>query len=350
MTGPESSDRKDLYVAVLGGTDDVVGIERDRSQNTDIEGNNDIWRLMSDDVGWARCHIGPSYFRQGRRWDFSRASVILNLISDPDQNPKTLRVAERITARFRDRIINDPRHIRATRRDDIARKLRDIEHLRVPKVLRLRKPTLDRLRSRMKAEDFRFPAIVRRTGTQTGKILGLFQTAEDVAPMIDGDPEEFYFTEFVDNRFADGLYRKMRLVQIGDETLLNHYFISESWNIHGHMARSGIMKERADLREEERRHFEDRGDAAAAMERARVIMREIARRTKLDYIGMDCSPTEDGEFVLFEANATMNIMPRSDDPLYNYAYAGRDERGTSALEKLLRNRSKPFRRLSSKAG
>lgn len=320
-------------VFVLGGTDIRSGLIKDREEGVPIVGNNDSWRLIPENTTWSRCHVSPSYFRQGIRIDFSLCSTILNLVSDADQNPKTLRIAERITADYRDRLINDPRHVKSTRRDDNARSLQGVPHLSVPKVLRLRNPTLPRLRRRMEAEGFSFPAIVRRTGTQTGQVVGLFQTPEDLNDHFADLKGEYYFTEFVDFQWSDGLYRKMRLFSIGGEVVFDHMFIAESWLINAGMAREGIMKEREDLRAEEKRIFD--GEAEHIMAPAREMMAEVARRLKLDYFGVDCSPTQDNAFLLFEANATMNIASRSTDPRFLYAQQGSLPRARAALQKLI---------------
>lgn len=337
MSDSPHDDSNRSYVFVLTGSDTSDEIVGDHTQGVAVVGNNDAWRLIPDDVEWRRCHIGPNYFRQDIRYDFSRCSAIFNLVSDADLNPATLRVAQRLTVGYQDRLINDPRYVRRTGRDTISRTLVNLEGLHVPKVLRLRNPTLARLRKRMAAEEFSFPAIVRRVGTQTGRIIGLFRKPEDLADHLNGLKGEYYFTEYVECRWSDGLYRKMRLVYIGGEVIFDHMFINDSWLVNADAARTGIMKEREDLRHQERRIFE--GDAEHIMAPARRIMIEIANRINLDYFGIDCSPTEAGEFVLFEANATMNIAKRSTDPLFAYAQQGSVPRAKKALRHLLARRT-----------
>ena len=333
MGKPAKTVGEDFWIAVLGGSDDVLGFSKDNTRTVPIEGNNDSWRLIPDDLVWTRCHVSPSYFRQRARWNFSGCAAILNLISDPDYNPRTLQIAERITAGFRDRLINDPRHIWMTRRDDVARTLQGTPWLQVPKVMRLRRPTLARLHARIEAEEFHFPAIVRRAGTQSGRIVGAYRRPEDMSHLFARMSKgEYYFTEFVNFRSSDGLFRKMRLFNIGGEIILRHLFVADQWNIHGRMARQGIMKDREDLRAEERRYFE--GGEGVTMDHAAEMMKEAARRLKLDYFGMDCSPTEDGRFVLFEANATMNFTPASPDSRYDYARSGL-ALGEQALRRIL---------------
>lgn len=339
-----------FYVVVLCGTDDSTGIQKNHRRDIRLTGNNDFWRLLPDKLVWGRAQVGPSFFRQGRRYDFSRSTIILNLISDPDRNPKSLRIADQITAKHRNRLINAPRAVARTRRDDIARTLQGVPGFHIPKVLRLRNPTLSRLRKRMEKDGFRFPAIVRRTGTQTGQITGLFRQPEDLADHVDGMTGEYYFTEFVDYRQSDGLFRKMRLFRIGEEVVLNHLFISDHWNIHGHMARRGIMKDREELRAEEKRYFDGVGEAAEVLGRAEHALDEIYQRIKLDYFGVDFGLAESGEFILFEANATMNITTQSSDPVFEYARKGKFERGARALERLLCARAQPIGQPSRASG
>ena len=334
MRHPKQTYSRYPRVFVLGGSDSVSGLVKDPSQNIPISGNNDAWRLIPKDLEWSRCHVSPSYFRQGTRINFSLCSVILNLISDADQNPRTLRIAERVTADHRARLINDPRNIRHTGRDEIARKLQNVSGLRTPKVLRLRNPTLARLNKRIAAAGFAFPAIVRRTGTQTGEILGLFETPEDLTEHFEEMTEEYYFTEFVDCRCPDGLYRKMRLFNIGGDIILRHVLISDKWKINS-SARNDLMKDRQDLRDEECRYFG--ADIPPALARAREIMKAVAKHINLEYFGLDLGLHGDGEFVLFEANATMNFTSRSTDPCFDYTLTSIGQ-AKNALGRLLLER------------
>src|SRR3712207_1042388 len=80
-------------VAVLHGSDSTRHIEWGTSY-VYYHGNNDVGPVLSAcGFPWTRIHISPSYFRQSRRWDLHKYSVIFNAISDPDQAPCTLRVA-----------------------------------------------------------------------------------------------------------------------------------------------------------------------------------------------------------------------------------------------------------------
>lgn len=324
-------------VAVLTGWDRAQPSDYFAKGDVHYEGNNDLWRLIDNTAcHWVRYHIGPGYMRQSRRWNMVRPDVILNLISDVDENHRTLRIAERITAPVADHVINKPLNIRRTGRDDVARALRGTPNLTVPKVIRLKRATSARLYQHLEKENFRFPAIVRRPGTHTGRTVRLFETPHDLATILDEGSGDYIVTEFVDRPWSDGLYRKMRLFYLGGEVILRHVLISDIWNIHG-AARGGLMKERQELRDEERRYFE--GGAELVLDRARAIMREAAGRLGLDYFGMDCGPTEEDQFVLFEANATMNIVGRTNNPLYQYARGGYAV-GQEALRRLLLSRAK----------
>lgn len=335
---PEATDGQEkILVAVLTGWDRASPSDYFSKDDVHYEGNNDLWRLIDKTAcHWVRYHIGPGYLRQSRRWNMLRPDVVLNLISDVDENRKTLGLAQRLTAPIRDRLINDPANIRRTGREDVSRALPGIPNLIVPKSRRLRRASPARLHTLIEKENVQFPVIVRRPGTHTGRTVALCETPDDLAQRLEGVPSDYILTELVDNQWSDGLYRKMRLFYLGGEVILRHVLISDTWSIHG-AARGGLMKERKELRDEERRYFE--GGEELIMERASAIIKEAARRLRLDYFGMDCGPTEDGQFVLFEANATMNIVGRTNNPLYQYARGGYAV-GQEALRRLLLLRAK----------
>ena len=172
-------------------------------------------------------------------------------------------------------------------------------------VFRLRYPTLDRLRARVEEHAFRFPAILRRVGVHTGKILGLVDGLEDLEAIFGDRKHEYFLTEFVNFASADRLYRKMRILFIGDEVLFKHLIVSSQWNIHAR-DRAETMAGRDDLRREEQQLIE--GGFTTFSRGLDDCLYEIKRRTKLDCFGMDCALLADGRLVLFELNATDELL------------------------------------------
>jgi hypothetical protein len=110
-----------------------------------------------------------------------------------------------------------------------------------------------------------------------------------------------YLTEFRDYVSADGLYRKFRIVVVGNDILVRHCVIGEHWSLHGARRRRTVNTE-----QEEVAVFDnfDR-DWLPAL---RPVFHEIARRFGLDYFGVDCNIDAERQVLLFEANACMKIL------------------------------------------
>ena len=329
---------KTILVAVLTGWDKAVPSDFFTNDDVHFEGNNDSWRLIDKtNCRWVRYHIGPGYLRQPRRWNLKEPDVVFNLISDVELNPKTLRIAERITAPVRERVINDPVHIRRTGREDVAKTMRDIPGLIFPCVIRLSHPTLAQLQALIDAENFAFPAIVQRpAAASTGETLGIFDKPEDLRPILESGAQELVLTEFKDYRSPDGLYRKMRLFVIGNAIVFRHLLFSQNWDVQA-KDRLGVMADRPDLQDEERSMMES--DGAAVLEPVRQGLVELMKRMKLDYFGMDCAVAPDGGLLIFDVSAAMNFFPLPNDRRYEYLHACYGE-AVNTMNSLLYSRAR----------
>lgn len=309
---------EDIFVAVLTGWDLAQPYELFTGGDVHYEGNNDAWRLVDQmDCRWVRYHLAPGYFDQPRRYDLEEPDIVFNLISDVDQNPKTLNIAEQMTAPFRGKLINDPQQMRHTGRDEVARLLGDVPDLVVPRVLRLSNPTYADLCSTAENDGFSFPAIVRHPGTHSGSVLGVFDRVDDLQPVLAAGDQDLILTEFRDFRSPDGFYRKMRLFFVGEQVIFRHLLFSQNWNVHAR-DRIGVMADRPDLLREEQAAVNTGG--AEVLEPVRHGLEAIQERMNLDYFGIDCALTSDGKLLIFEINATMNFFPFLDDPRFTYLH------------------------------
>jgi hypothetical protein len=236
---------------------------------------------------------------------------LINQISDADRNRRMLEHLDSVLIGFEGKIVNHPSNVLKTSRDQVARLLAGTPGLRVPKVVRLRS---DDARSEVERAGLSFPIILRHAGTHGGKVVGLFDTADDLqrAAAEDGD---LFATEFVDYRSADGLYRKFRVCILGRSIILRHMIVSDGWNVHGRDRRR-LMLGRPDLRDEERRLLQRPRQAfpSSVVE----TLRTVQKRMPLDYFGIDFGIDADGAVVLFEANATMDFISPILDPEFAY--------------------------------
>ena len=328
-------------VGLLIGSDQARGHAFDPGLATHSHGTGDAIALINllgrDEFEFNRLHVTRHYFKKGVRWDLRRFAVLWNLISDPDQNPETLDVVDRLTAGFPGGVINPGQRVRRTRRHEVWRALAGLPDVHAPKVLRLKYPSLERLKAAAAAENFRFPAIVRRTGTHSGEVVGVFGRPEDIEGVYGDRRSEYYVTEFVDVRRDDGLYRKTRFFFIGEAAVVRQHIVHDQWSIHGRASRD-FMVARDDLLAESRAML--LGGYEALAPTTQRALHAVRQAIGLDWFGLDAYVRPDGGLVVFEANATMNFNPSFRNPHTQHNRAALP-RALDALGKLLRAKAQP---------
>jgi hypothetical protein len=215
-------------------------------------------------------------------------------------------------------VLNLPALIACLARDEVHARLHDVPGIALPRTLRIDRDTLERLATgaltptAILGDDF--PLIVRPLDSHAGIGLERLETPAAVAAYLAGaSAPEFFVSRFVDYRSGDGLFRKYRIALIGGKPYLAHLAISDHWMIH--YLNAG-MADSADKRAEE----------AYAMQR---FERDFARRHQqaldavyqrmgLDYLGIDCAETRDGELLIFEVDTSMVIHDMDPADLYPY--------------------------------
>ncbi len=298
-------------LVVVGG--DGVPQEKKRG-GLRIGGNSDVFQLLPETVDFEQINLSKQFMRQHGRPDLTRYDCILNLVTDPDQHPRTLEAFRMLMRGFRGRVINRPEAVLRTTRDQVARRLAGIESLHVPKVVRLRNPRPGAASAAAERAKLAFPVIARVAGTHMGKIIGLVDSAESLESACAGRGE-FILTEFADFRSEDGLYRKHRLWSFGDRTIFRHLAISDHWNIHVADA-DKFMFDRPELVEEEVRLMaRPEGDYPDGIH---AVFDAVRERIGLDFFGMDFAIDRKGQAILFEANATMSFFPLVVHPRFSF--------------------------------
>lgn len=312
MAESSHSGRRFLY---LVGTDLDRGIVTPDGKGIDVTGHTNTYRLRTREPdNYARAHITRNFFRQNIRYDLKSRDCIVNLVTDADQNPKVLGNIEKMLRGFHGTVINHPTAVLQSTRERMARQLSGIPGLIVPPIVRLQTGKPNIVARKLREAAMTYPAILRVAGTHTGTVLGLFDTAEAVTGALQPGSDH-YVIGFSNFRSPDGLYRKYRVFSVGGKIILRHMLIAENWNVHASM-RDGLMAANPDLIAEERRVFE-RGLSDKVMK----ILASIQTRVKLDFWGIDFALNAAEDIILFEANATMNFFPSSDNPAFDYVKA-----------------------------
>lgn len=310
------------------GSDQLAGTTPDGRPQ--YAGCTDLHRMFDKREPVHVLKLDRHTLRQRRRPELHPYRLILNLITDPDQNPKTLENLGKLLREYSGQVINPPAAVMRSTRDRVAKLLEGTPGLIAPKTVRVRNAKPDLVVGAIERADLKFPLIVRLAGTHTGIIVGLFDRIDDVRAAITQSGEHIV-TEFADFRSEDGLYRKYRAFFIGEQIIFRHMLVSDAWNVHA-ADRMRFMVDRPELLAEEQAMFEHAGGALPAG----VIdtLEAIRTRMPLDYFGMDFGILPDGRVVLFEANATMNFFPFLPDPRFDYVRSCRRP-ATQAFHRML---------------
>ncbi|MGH6706701.1 MAG: ATP-grasp domain-containing protein [Sphingomicrobium sp.] len=311
MSGLEGAGDASLLFVV--GTDQPERLKIEATRFS-LGGTTDLYKLLGKGQPYNRLHMTPNYFRQARRPELSAYSCILNLITEPEENSRVLENLRKLLRGLPGKVVNHPDAVRRSTRDQVAKQLAGTPGLLVPRAVRLRGSKPAYAVQLIERAGLTFPLILRRIGTHTGKIVGLFDSAGETAAALEDDGDHIA-TEFVDFASPDGLYRKYRVFFIGRHIIFRHMLVSESWNVHA-KDRKRVMAERPDLLEEEERLF-GRTDGAFP-DGVHETLHAVRKRMALDFFGMDFGLMKDGRVLLFEANATMNFLPFLPDPQFEY--------------------------------
>jgi hypothetical protein len=188
----------------------------------------------------------------------------------------------------------------------------------MPVTIRVDRQSLDRVGNtdmvKLPAWDGGFPIIVRPVDSQKGHGLAKLDDPGAIASYLRARPEDaFYVAPYVEYRGPDGQFRKYRIVLIGQRPYACHMAISNHWVVH---YISAGMPESTAKRAEEARFFAGFDDGFAR--RHQDALAAIAKRLELEYVGIDCGETPEGELLIFEVDSGMTVHAM--DPVDIFPY------------------------------
>ncbi|THD58580.1 tetratricopeptide repeat protein [Phenylobacterium sp.] len=258
----------------------------------------------------------------------TRADVVFCALGDVDRDQfGQLAAAEALCAELGKPVVNPPDRVRRTARDAAPELFAGVDGLIVPRARRTTPAELADL-------VIDSPILVRPPGTHNGdNLVRIADEAEKAAYLENGPPEQLILTPYVDTRSPDGFWRKYRLVFVDRRPYPFHLAIVEAWL--AHYWRGGMARNEWKRTEEERFLADWRGVFG---ERGAAAIDEVGRRLDLDYGGIDCALTADGQVVLFEANAC--ILLHLDEPETLFPYKHRFvPQARDAFTRLIRERA-----------
>ena len=241
-------------------------------------------------------------------------ALIFNMIADPDMAEAGLRAAQAFIDAAGKPFLNNPAAVLRTKRHLIPDLLAGVPHVLAPRTISVQRTALIAGGEAGLTALTPFPMLMRPAGSHGGENLELitdFAAAE--AYLAANQEEALYLTPYVDYRSDDGYFRKYRILFVDREVYPLHLCVDDKWKVHYY---TSLMRERQWMRDEEERLLADIRNAfpPPLLEAAR----EIARRLDLDYAGMDCAITPQGDLLVFEANA--NMLAHLNDPIEMFPY------------------------------
>jgi Tetratricopeptide repeat len=244
--------------------------------------------------------------------------LVFNAIGDPDLCAPALKAAVALIKRTAAPVINHPRTIFKTGRIDNARRLRRLKDVVAPRTVAMPRTILQGADAAAIARaGLKFPLLLRSPGFHTGRNFVLVEGTGDLAAAAADLPgDDLLAIEYLDARGHDGNARKYRVMFIDGIAYPLHLAISRQWKVHYF---TSDMAERADHRAEEAAFLADM--TATLGERAVAALARINDALGLDYGGIDFGVSRSGEILLFEANATMVVIPPTDDPRWAHRRA-----------------------------
>lgn len=216
-------------------------------------------------------------------------------------------------------IINFPEAISRLTRDRVSETLRSVPGALMPATVTVsRERLLDVHRGTESLDAImdggRFPIIARPLDSQGGKgLVKVDGLAELKSYLADLPNAEFYVSNFIDYRSADGQFKKYRVVLVDGRPFGCHLAISSHWMIHYVNAN---MDASASKRQEEEQFLVNFDHAFA--ERHRQSLDAINERLKLEYFTIDCAETSDGKLLVFEVDNAAIVHDFDDPAMYPY--------------------------------
>ncbi len=242
--------------------------------------------------------------------------IVFHGIGEADRCGPALDAAASILSRSRARVLNPPSSVRATGRVANALRLGRIPGVVTPQTEAWSREALTAAgaSSALSRAGFAWPLLLRSPGFHGGEQFVKVDAPGDLATAVEAlSGTTIFVLQFLDTRGADAKFRKYRAMIVEGRLYPLHLAVSPNWKVHYF---SADMSDRPEHRAEDEAFLHDMprvlgGQAIGALERIRDLL-------QLDYGGIDFAIDGHGRVVVFEANASMTIVPPGDDERWRY--------------------------------
>jgi glutathione synthase/RimK-type ligase-like ATP-grasp enzyme len=245
--------------------------------------------------------------------------LVFIAISEAEANNPALKMAQSLLQQWRLPHVNNPDEIPFLARDRACELMDTVPGIYMPQNIILDREQLkDMANLQEQLSEYlieaQFPIIARPFGSHAGQGLSKLSSYQDIDHYLHLNKDNnFFIAPFSDYRSPDGLFRKYRIVFISGLPFLCHMAISENWPVH--YLNAGMTFD------EEKRFEENRAMTffyTGLAERHKDAFHYLTDTIDLDYFGIDCAETPDGQLLIFElANA---MIVHDMDPIDMFPY------------------------------
>jgi hypothetical protein len=240
-------------------------------------------------------------------------------IAESDENREILEALQLRLASWPRPYLNAPREILKMERDRACALLSPIPGIVMPQTKRVAREALEHLAGgAMQLNDLlpgaQFPIITRPVNSHAGRgLIKAESVTELLAYLTESPAAEFFISQFIDYSSSDSLFRKYRVVLMRGTPFLCHMGISEHWMVHYPYPEMIAHPER---REEEQRAME--GFDTGFAHRHQRALAALAEQIDLEYLGLDCAESPDGDLVIFEVASAMLVHAMDNPEIFPY--------------------------------
>ena len=245
-----------------------------------------------------------------------RHDLVFNSIGDADLCRDGLEAACSVLARTDRPVINHPRAVLKTGRAANAERLRGLPNVVVPRVVTLPRRLLagPDAAAAVARNGFAFPFLARAPGFHTGRYFIRVENLRSLAEAATEFPgDDLCIIDELDARDGDGFFRKCRVMIIDRKIYPLHLAISRNWKVHYFRA---DMADSPENRSKDAAFLDDMANVIGP--RGMAALERINATLDLDYCGIDFAVNAAGDILVFEANATMVMVPLSADVKWDY--------------------------------
>lgn len=299
-----------MAILCVSGVNDLstVGVQTDKDGNVVhlTDGNSPVFGRIPFKQGMAAYMVLFGLGVKQRMVSFKHPpSLIFNQIADAETHRGSLQRCAALCESVSSPVINQPKSILHTTRELVSGLLQEIPGVVMPKTMRFQPLSPRAVFEYAETVDIGLPFIARVADDLTGKSRVLVRSPEDLGLLnaLPFDGRDFLLTEFSDFKDDKGLYHRIRLLVVDGEPVLRDALFNSDWKIPGNSHAFMLSRETWEEHAERCRRLE-----AQVLPGLAPRVREIRRRLDLEYFGIDCHINPDGEMLVFEAGANMDML------------------------------------------